>query len=141
MDSSIGQSLKKNLVSIISLIVAIVALTYNTWRNEQTEDNRNIRAASFEILRECAHLQLLTDLAFYGSSKSADSIDGWVRVNFILSLTQVMPSSVRHQAAELKQMWTQHSTELHVEKNANEVLTQSINDMEQAVLDALEHLE
>lgn len=38
------------LISVISLIIAISALGYNTWRNELTEHNRNIRASGFEAL-------------------------------------------------------------------------------------------
>ena len=44
------KQLQKNSLSLISLFVAFSALSYNTWRNEQTEYNRNIRSAGFEVL-------------------------------------------------------------------------------------------
>ncbi|MBF8293263.1 MAG: hypothetical protein HW392_2090 [Steroidobacteraceae bacterium] len=39
------EQLRNNLVALISLVIALSALGYNTWRNELTERNRNIRAA------------------------------------------------------------------------------------------------
>ena len=44
------EQLRSNAVALISLTVALSSLGYNTWRNERTEHNRNIRAAAFEIL-------------------------------------------------------------------------------------------
>lgn len=44
------EQLRNNLVALISLFIALSALGYNTWRNERTERNRNIRAAGFESL-------------------------------------------------------------------------------------------
>ena len=44
------QQIRNNLVAIISLVVAISSLSYNTWRNELTEENRNIRFAGFEVI-------------------------------------------------------------------------------------------
>lgn len=44
------KQLQKNSLSLISLVVALSALSYNTWRNEQSEYNRNIRNAGFEVL-------------------------------------------------------------------------------------------
>jgi hypothetical protein len=43
--TGMGRQLRDNLVAITSLVVALSALGYNTWRNERTERNRNIRTA------------------------------------------------------------------------------------------------
>ena len=48
--NSILEQLRRNTVALISLVVAISSLSYNTWRNEATEENRNLRVAAFEIL-------------------------------------------------------------------------------------------
>ncbi|MDA3933095.1 MAG: hypothetical protein PF630_02010 [Gammaproteobacteria bacterium] len=37
-------------LSLLSLLVALTSLGYNTWRNEATEDHRNIREAGFQVL-------------------------------------------------------------------------------------------
>ena len=57
--------LRNNSISIISLIIAITALSYNTYRNELTEVNRNKRSAGFEVLKELNQLQLLIDYSHY----------------------------------------------------------------------------
>lgn len=48
--TTIRQQLRNNAVALISLAVAIGSLGYNTWRNERTEHNRNVRTAAFELL-------------------------------------------------------------------------------------------
>lgn len=40
------EQIRNNAVALISLVVALAALGYNTWRNERTEANRNLRAAT-----------------------------------------------------------------------------------------------
>ncbi len=57
------EQIKNNLLAVISLFVAFSALGYNTWRNEQTEYNRNIRTAGFEMLLHIGELQRITYLA------------------------------------------------------------------------------
>lgn len=58
-ENSIKKQIQRNSVAIISLIIAISSLSYNTWRNEKTKDNRNQRHAAFEILVKLNELQHL----------------------------------------------------------------------------------
>jgi len=51
--------------ALISLVVALGSLTYNTWRNERTEHNRNVRTAAFELLTKLAELERVVFLAQY----------------------------------------------------------------------------
>ena len=46
----IRKQLQHHLVALISLFIAVSSLSYNTWRNEKSEYNRNQRWASFEVL-------------------------------------------------------------------------------------------
>lgn len=43
--SNLLSQLQRNAVAIINLVVALTGLRYNTWRNEQSEGNRNQRFA------------------------------------------------------------------------------------------------
>ncbi len=52
--TSLRQQLRDNAVALISLVVALGSLAYNTWRNERTEHNRNVRTAAFELLTRVA---------------------------------------------------------------------------------------
>lgn len=45
MRVSFKDQVRSNIVAIISLLLAILGLSYNTWRNEITEHNRNVRQA------------------------------------------------------------------------------------------------
>ena len=41
--------IRNNILAIISLLMAMASLSYNTWRNDATEANRNHRAAGFAV--------------------------------------------------------------------------------------------
>jgi hypothetical protein len=134
------QRVNSAFLSILSLVVALIALSYNTWRNEATESNRNVRAAGFEMLREVAHLQLLVDNIHYVESSPNDPIEGWARVNLLISLSQVMPVSVNREAEQLKQVWQEHWSELTTDTEANRQITEANRRLESAILEALKQL-
>src|SRR5882757_4094648 len=68
--SSIREQVRNNSVALISLFIALSSLGYNTWRNERTERNRNIRTATFEILTKLAEFERVVFLAHYDRDKS-----------------------------------------------------------------------
>jgi hypothetical protein len=79
--STLGQQLRSNVVALISLAVALSSLGYNTWRNERTEHNRNIRTATFEILTKLAELERVVFLAQYDhDASSGNPRTGWTYV-------------------------------------------------------------
>ena len=84
---------KNNLLAIISLLVAFSALGYNTWRNELTEQNRNIRFAGFEIIKNLGELERNTPR------------DGWAVVLVLRDLSALMPVPVSAGAAQLFEVW------------------------------------
>jgi hypothetical protein len=107
------QQIQQNLLAILSIAIAISALAYNSWRNEQSEENRNLRAAGFEIMKESAKLQYLVDSITYVNSndpiKQQDTpIIGWVTVNQIVSLSELMMPEVKADAEQLKQVWSEY---------------------------------
>lgn len=111
-----------NLVSLISLVVAIIALTFNTNRADRTEYQRNIRSASFSVLKELNQLQLLVDQAHYGSDRDrGNPIVGWARVNYIDDLSEVIPEPVQGASDQLKEVWGVQVNALGVAKNASDV--------------------
>ncbi len=134
-NTSFKKLLHQNLLALISLAVAIAALSYNSWRNEVSEDNRNHREAGFEILRESAHLQLLVDRATYGSQEQKpDPIQGWVRVNLILSFTQLNMPKVNDSAKDLKQVWQDNWEQVFSDEQANKEISNAIDRLNQSVL-------
>ncbi|MCG8498052.1 MAG: hypothetical protein MI796_18650 [Enterobacterales bacterium] len=125
------------LISVISLIIAISALGYNTWRNEVSEHNRNIRASGFELLKASAKLQLLVDRQFYEDNSQASPIEGWTRSNFIVALSQVMPEQVKANGVRLKATWSENWQSLNISEDANKAISTANKQLETSIIAAL----
>lgn len=125
------------LISVLSLLIAMTALGYNTWRNEVTEHNRNIRSSGFELLNESANLQLLVDRRSYADDSSASYIEGWTRINFIVALSHVMPEPVRSNSQHLKTAWSDNWQSLNVSGQVNEVITSANKQLEVSIVTTL----
>ena len=104
--TSVRQQLRDNAVALISLVVALSSLAYNTWRNERTEHNRNVRTAAFEVLTKLAELERVVFLAQYDRDVAGGNPrTGWTYVLVIADLSAVVPAPVPAQAAELQRVW------------------------------------
>jgi len=107
--STIREQLRNNTVALISLVVAIGSLGYNTWRNERTEHNRNVRTATFELLTKLAELERVVYLAQYDHDASGGNPRiGWTYVLVIRDLAAVVPAPVPAKAAELQKVWSEN---------------------------------
>lgn len=96
------EQLRNHFVAILSLAVALAGLGYNTWRNERTEENRNIRVASCEMLKTVGELQLIVDYArFRKGQRMGDPTLGWGKVLFLRDLAQVVPEPVPERTEQL----------------------------------------
>ncbi|TLY85375.1 MAG: hypothetical protein E6K34_11425 [Gammaproteobacteria bacterium] len=105
--TSLRQQLRDNAVALISLVVALGSLAYNTWRNERTEHNRNVRTAAFELLTRVAELERVVFLAQYDrDAAGGNPRTGWTYVLVIRDLSAVVPPPVPAQAAELQRVWS-----------------------------------
>jgi len=105
--SNFREQLRDNAVALISLTVAVSSLAYNTWRNERTEHNRNIRGATFELLMKVSELQRVVFLAQYDRDLAGGSPrTGWTYVLAIRDLSTLAPAPLPAQAGELQQVWS-----------------------------------
>lgn len=140
-EKSIAQQIRNNLIAIISMAIAISSLAYNTWRNEQTEYNRNIRTSSFEILMSLAELQLLVDYAFYseGSNKH-DPIKGWSYVLYVQDLSQAVSIPAITKANKLHSTWSEHWHDMHNQQASAAAINKAIEDNRQQILATLKSL-
>lgn len=138
---SISEQLRRNAVAIISLAVALSGLAYNTWRNEQTEMNRNVRHAAFEMLVRLGELQQVTDHLHYGGdAERGNPITGWGYVAVIRDLAMVMPAPVKESAEQLYQTWDARWDELGEKTKAVEDISAAIKHTRATVIRALEAL-
>ena len=125
---SIRRQISNNLVAILSMIVAVSSLLYSAWRHEVTEDQRTVRQAGFEILRNLGELQTIADHAHYtGDERQGDPVSGWGRVLMIRDLSMLMPQEKQNHVINLHQTWEQEWESLGRNEISTERITAAIN--------------
>ena len=105
--ASFREQIQRNSVALISLFVAVSSLSYNTWRNELSEYNRNQRVSSFEILLKLGELQELVFHNHYDrdAENKGNPRTGWALVLTIRDLSTVLESPVPESSKELVAVW------------------------------------
>ena len=108
------QQVQRNLVALISVFIAVTSLSYNTWRNEKTELNRNLRQGSFEMLLKLGELRELVYHLEYDRAVIEQTAErtGWVTVFIIRDLASVLEDPVPAAAESLFDAWSEHWDEL-----------------------------
>lgn len=130
MIDALQRALRVNMLAMVSLLIALTSLSYNTWRNEATEQNRNQRTAGFALLQELAGLQLLSDKITYGGQPSpGDRIAGWTRVIFIDDLASLTAPAVQARAKDLRAVWENEVGRLEDSDEANKLVSRSIEQL------------
>jgi hypothetical protein len=136
------EQLRRHSLAIISLLVALTALGYNTWRNELTEQNRNIRFAGFEMLLHASELRRISYLAHYDrDSILGNPRSGWVKVMIIQDLSMIMPSTLQAAADELYGTWEQEWQGLGSDSGSIEAIEMALDAVRAGILETLEELE
>ena len=116
--------------AILSLVFAVVGFSYNAWRMEVSEDNNNIRTASFEVLRELAELERVIFAAHYDKDPvEGNPRKGWIKVGLINDLSSLIGEDVQLKATELKQMWAAGWERVELEREIVENLATSIDSV------------
>ena len=137
----VRRQLRDNLVAITSLAVALSALGYNTWRNERTERNRNVRVAGIELLGEIGSLQQIIFYAHYAEGDArGDPRMGWADVLTVNDLATMMPAEVAHEAAELKSTWEANAETLVEDEASFQRIDGAIDALRQETLKSLRAL-
>jgi hypothetical protein len=129
------RQLRDNLVAITSLIVALSALGYNTWRNERTEQNRNVRVAGIELLGEIGSLQQIIFYAHYAQGDArGDPRMGWADVLTMTDLAALMSPVVVRDAARLRAVWEADSAGLVADEAAFRRIDGALDGLRQTLL-------
>ena len=138
---SVYRQLRDNLVALTSLVVALSALGYNTWRNERTERNRNVRVAGIELLGEIGSLQQIIFYAHYAEGDArGDPRMGWADVLTINDLATIMPAEVGREADELKKAWEANAETLVEDEESFRRIDDAIDALRQETLASLRAL-
>lgn len=136
------EQFRNNMVAFISLLIALSALGYNTWRNERTEANRNMRAAGFALLTQIGSLQQIIFYAhFTEGDQRGDPRMGWADMLTINDLAALMPAAIVRDAGELKTIWEADSAGLADDDQAYGRIDEAIDVLRQDTLGALRALD
>ena len=139
--AEVRRQIRDNLIALISVAIALSALGYNTWRNERTERNRNIRVAGIELLREIGSLQQIIFYAHYAEGdQRGDPRMGWADVATISDLAALMPPDVTRDAAKLRETWNADSDRLIEHDDAFARIDGAIDTLRQTTLSELRAL-
>jgi len=137
------EQLQRNLVAVISVFVAVGGLSYNTWRNEKSEYNRNQRQASFEVLLKLGELRELVYHLHFDSDTVAKNAarTGWATVFTINDLTQVLEAPLPEAAESLRATWDARWDGLGSDRASKDAIVLEIDSMRDITLKMLQKLD
>ena len=104
--ATLRAQVRHNVLALISFGVALTSVSYNTWRDERTEYNRNVRAAAFQMLTKLADFERTVFLSHYDRDPAnGNPRIGWTDVIVIHDLATVAPAPLESTAATLRTVW------------------------------------
>ena len=129
------------VTAVLSLLFAIIGFSYNAWRLEVTEDNNNIRMASFEILRALADIEQIIYFAHYDKNKvEGNPRKGWVKIGLIVDLSPLINTSVETKALNLKETWSSNWDKIKNEQDAVTKIIDGVDLVRKEIKQALNNL-
>jgi len=140
--SAIRIQIRSNALALISLGVALISVSYNTWRNERTEHNRNVRAATFQILTKLADFERIVFLAQYDRDRAQGNPRiGWTDVIVIHDLASVAPAPLESKAVRLREIWQANWEHLGEDDESSvDRIEAAVEELREAALNALRGL-
>ena len=142
MTSEINTKIRINFITaLFSLLFALLGFSYNAWRMEVTEDNSNIRTASFEVLIELAELeQTIYALRYDKNLIEGSPRKGWVSVGLINELSVLINNDVHQKAVALKSVWKENWAQVEHSNDATEKVVKAINTVREEITSTLSML-
>jgi hypothetical protein len=132
---------RANIVAITSVIVALTGMAYNTYRNEKTEINHNVRAAAFETLKNLGEAQIVVEYAHFRKDRVlGDPRRGWGRMTLIHDLAQVLPAPGPEEADALLAAWRDNVDALENDAEAMIKITDEIQRLRLTTIGILNNL-
>ncbi len=141
-EKTLRQQLRQNTVALISLVVAVSSLGYNTWRNEQTEANRNVRTAGIQLLLKVGELDRVVFDSHYGRDPiRGNPRQGWAYALTIRDLGTLTPEPARSASASLFDTWSRDFDGLGSDDEAAQRISEAIDRARNDMLVALAALD
>ncbi len=141
--NSIVNQLQRNTVALISIVIAVSSLSYNTWRNEKTEDNRNQRFAAFEVLLKLSELQQVVFHSHYDKDMSdkGNPRTGWSYVLTVRDLSRVLQPPLPVKADELVKIWGENWDGFGEKQESEDLIMEAIDKVRSETVILLESLD
>lgn len=93
-----------------------------------TEDNNNIRTASFAVLTLLSEFEQNIFAAYYDSNPVEGSPRiGWVKVGLIVDMSTLISEDVEIESTKLKQLWSNEWENVFDERESVDQLTAQID--------------
>jgi hypothetical protein len=140
--NTLKNQIGRHSVALISLAVALSSLAYNTWRNEQTEENRNVRAAGIELLLKLGELDRVVFYSHYDNDDiRGNPRTGWAYALTIRDLGALMNEPASSSSVELIGTWQQNWSGLGSDDVAASSISKGIDQTRNDVLAVLAALD
>jgi len=140
---AIKEQLRRNAVALISLVVAVTSLSYNTWRNEASEHNRNQRLVSIEVLRNLGELQQVVFHLHY--DRDVDMLinprTGWAIILTVNDLAMVLDAPLPETAENLRMVWDENWDKLGKDETSVEAIIAALEATRDEVHGLLRNLD
>ncbi len=134
--------MRQHSVALISLAIALSSLAYNTWRNEQTEANRNVRTAGIELLLKLGELDRVVFFSHYDKDAiRGNPRSGWAYVLTITDLAAMMSEPPVSSSADLFRLWDENWFGLGKNDGAADLISAGIDQLRNDVLAVLAALD
>ena len=139
---SLHNQIARHSVALVSLLVALSSLAYNTWRNELTEENRNVRAAGIELLLKLGELDRIVFYSHYDKDlTTGNPRTGWALVLTAKDLGSLMHDPALTATVSLRETWQQDWTGLGSDDLAARRISDRIDQTRTDVLAVLADLD
>ena len=140
--NTIKSQISRHSVALVSLIVALSSLAYNTWRNEQTEENRNVRTAGIELLLKLGELDRVVFYSHYDRDLDrGNPRSGWAYALTIRDLAMLTHEPAISSSTALVETWQQNWSGLGSDDLAASSISDSIDQARNDVLAVLADLD
>jgi len=134
--------LRQHSVALISLAIALSSLAYNTWRNEQTEANRNVRTAGIELLLKLGELDRVVFFGHYDKDEIRGNPRlGWAYVLTIRDLVALTSEPAVSSSADLLRVWDENWSGLGKNDASADLISAGIDQLRNDVLSVLTALD
>jgi hypothetical protein len=128
--NTLKTQIRQHSVALISLVIALSSLGYNTWRNEQTEANRNVRAAGIELLLKLGELDRVIFFSHFEHDTDRGSPRaGWAYVLTIKDLGALTNEPAMSSSTALVSVWDKHWSGLGQDNDSQKIISASIEQL------------